>query len=218
MKRRYSPEARRAHLAHMRAKYGKSSVVSVQEVLPDPIKKLIEAYQGGFLTAVELADLILQTLPQPENPIAQVCIICDKPFIPQGNQEVCKQCLPEVYACPKCGNPKASWRPTCVQCQMEAEQPKPDPKPEEDDDGLPLPTTKHDEGCQCHLCWVASLTPPSPPWKAPENQPPAGVAQWEWELGKTDPAQNICGYCGAPYYPGNAVYCASCTPREGGAA
>ena len=115
MKRRYSPEARRAHLAHMRAKYGKSSVVSVREVatLPTlPVDEvvrqglaLIDSYHQGFLTMLELG-----------------------------------QSLNELFA-------------------------REQPKPEEDDDGLPLPAPKHADDCRCHLCWAASLTPPSPPWE-----------------------------------------------------
>lgn len=64
MKRRYSPAARRAHL---RAMHNRPSEVYIVEMDPkDPIAKLIESYEQGFLTAVELADLILETLPQPE--------------------------------------------------------------------------------------------------------------------------------------------------------
>ena len=108
MKRRYSPQACRAHL---RAMHNKPRVAYVQEVTP--VGKLIESYQLGFLTAVELADLILQTLPQPEPALLPV-----------------------------------SDHTTAIAFPAPAPQPEP-----------------HSDDCQCHLCWAASLTPPSPPWE-----------------------------------------------------
>lgn len=177
MKRRYSPAARRAHL---RAMHNRPSEVYIVEMDPkDPIAKLIESYEQGFLTAVELADLILETLPQPEP--APHCFVFDCPenafYLTDG-----------IAHC---------WRHR-RRAELEAEadrqkaeqQPEPAPKPtpaadkpwwlhdisaEVDDageihltiDGQPAP--KHDEGCQCHLCWAASLDMPSPPWDGPEG-------------------------------------------------
>src|SRR5690348_14375223 len=62
MKRRYSPAARRAHL---RAMHHRPVVQEVEQT--GPIQKLVESYQQGFITAVELADLILQALPKVDD-------------------------------------------------------------------------------------------------------------------------------------------------------
>lgn len=207
MKRRYSP-AVRARIAHERAKYGKPAVVQeVQQT--DPIAKLVESYQQGFITAVELADLILQALPEPEAERVTATVEAAHQRALREHPEPAPSAVADPERCRNCGGRPVFKDGLCKDCYFEWHRPTDSYHgPERPQEWTP--GTAED--------WARSLTPPSPPWEAPANQPPAGVAQWEWELGKTDAAQHICGYCGAPYYPGDSVYCALCAPREGGTA
>ena len=189
MKHRYSPAAIKAHLRAMQR------TPIVQEVPVDAISKLTEAYFGGFLTRVELVDLVLdlvhapsaqpepapqppavkpwwfhtisaevddagelhltvdgQPAPQPDD-VSRIntCVICaEETMLMIGEDAYCTEHYGQIRSALRWNHPDDLEKFTGPIGEQIRKHAQPEP---------------HDEGCQCHLCWAASLTPPSPPWE-----------------------------------------------------
>ena len=135
MKRRYSPAARRAHLAHLRAKYGKSAIV---QTLPQPEPDRVPSLEWEKEYCVSV-----QPEPAPMPPTMQYteykhlyCEDCGKSicFVPlndTGHYYFCRSCQRNVRVI---------------------------------EDVAPLSPAEQKEAESADN-WAKTIDPPSPPWE-----------------------------------------------------